>query len=124
MMGLPYETESMIFETISLLKKAKPSLANISMFFPYRGTPLGDICIKEGYVSAEKVKDSRSSLAESILSMPQVKAETLNGIRKMLNYYLKYPKLLYPAFNLYQKGNEFGRFMVNALNRANDMGGK
>ena len=124
MMGLPYETEAMIFETISLLKKAKPSLANISMFFPYRGTPLGDICIKEGYVSAEKVKDSRSSLAESILAMPQVKAETLNGIRKMLNYYLKYPKIFYPAFNLYHKGNKFGEFMVDILDRVNNRSGK
>ena len=115
MMGMPYEKKEMIFDTFRLLKRAKPSLANISMFFPYRGTPLGDICIKEGYVSSEKIKSIRSDMSKTTLIMPQISREELNGIRKLSYFYLHYPKFLYPLFRVCHKENVVGRFIFQLL---------
>ena len=117
MMGLPYETEKMIFKTFSLLKKARPSLANISMFFPYRGTPLGDLCIEKGFTKEETVKNARSDMSKTILTMPQIKQVTLNGIRRMAHYYINYPTFLYPLFKMCHRENKFTNLIIKILNK-------
>lgn len=119
MMGMPYETKEMIFDTFRLLRKAKPSLANISMFFPYRGTPLGDIAVKEGYVSKQEIKSARSDMSKTILKMPQISQKTLNGIRKMSYFYLHYPKIFYPLFQACYGENIFSRFLLRQLVKLN-----
>lgn len=44
MFGIPYETEDTIIETINLLRKIKPFRTIISLFTPFPGTELYDIC--------------------------------------------------------------------------------
>jgi anaerobic magnesium-protoporphyrin IX monomethyl ester cyclase len=117
MMGMPYETRDMIFDTFHLLKRARPSLANISMFFPYRGTPLGDLAIREGFVSVEKVKSMRSDMSQTTLDMPQIRGEDLNGIRKMSYFYLNYPEILYPLFRLCEGETGPERFLHKTMLR-------
>ncbi|OGZ35172.1 MAG: hypothetical protein A2V60_00510 [Candidatus Portnoybacteria bacterium RIFCSPHIGHO2_01_FULL_39_19] len=119
MMGMPYETKEMIFDTFRLLKKARPSLANISMFFPYRGTPLGDTAVKEGYASEEEIKPARSDMSKTILKMPQISQKELNGIRKMSYFYLHYSEILYPLFQVCYEENIFSRFLLRLLIKLN-----
>jgi radical SAM superfamily enzyme YgiQ (UPF0313 family) len=103
MMGLPYETEAMIMKTFRLLRKAKPTVSNISMFFPYRGTPLGDLSIEKGFADIKTFKNARCEMSNSSMNMPQIKRRTLNNIRKMAPYFLKYPSFLHPFLRLYCK---------------------
>jgi radical SAM superfamily enzyme YgiQ (UPF0313 family) len=103
MMGLPYETEAMIMKTFRLLRKAKPTVSNISMFFPYRGTPLGDLSIEKGFADIKTLKNARCEMSNSYMAMPQIKRRTLNNIRKMAPYFLKYPSFLHPFLRLYCK---------------------
>jgi len=53
MVGLPYETREDILATIELNKKLKPDIAQFTIFFPFKGTKLFDICTKEGYLARE-----------------------------------------------------------------------
>ena len=83
MVGLPKETRKMIFETIEVNKRVKPDFADFGCFFPFRGTPLGDLAVKEGIAFPEEIKKSRSDHGKSILHMPRLPAEEIDGIIKM-----------------------------------------
>lgn len=103
MIGLPKENRKMIFETIEVNRKVKPDFADFGCFFPFRGTPLGDLSVKEGFVSGEKIKQSRSDHGKSILHMPDLSEEEIDGIIKMHYFYLHYPKIFWPIFRLCEK---------------------
>jgi radical SAM superfamily enzyme YgiQ (UPF0313 family) len=51
MLGFPTETEDEIIDTLDFLKELKPNWANISIFTPYPGTKLFDLCVEKGMIS-------------------------------------------------------------------------
>ena len=55
--GVPGETEEMLWETIKLNRKVKQTDSGCNIFYPYKGTPLGDKCFKENLVDLEKFHD-------------------------------------------------------------------
>lgn len=50
MFGFPTETEEEIMDTLRFMKKIKPGWANISVFTPYPGTKLYNICLTKGII--------------------------------------------------------------------------
>ena len=50
MIGLPTETLSEMKETIYLIKKYKPDIANVKIYNPLPGAPLFDYCVEKGLV--------------------------------------------------------------------------
>jgi radical SAM superfamily enzyme YgiQ (UPF0313 family) len=69
MIGLPYETREDTFKSINLCKKVKPSVASISIFQPYPGGELTDLCIREGFISDNIVPGTFTG--DSMLNMPK-----------------------------------------------------
>ena len=116
MIGLPGETRKMISETVEVNRKVKPDFADFGCFFPFRSTPLGDYAVKEGFVSPEEIKKSRSDHGKSILHMPGLPPEEIDGIMKLHYFYLHYPKIFWPIFRLGEKngfwGNQVYKFLV------------
>lgn len=53
MMGLPFETREMIEETLRLLNIIKPDLVTVSLFFPFKGTPLYQTCLDHGMIDGD-----------------------------------------------------------------------
>lgn len=88
MVGLPYETEENIWETIKLNAIVKPYVVGVSAFYPFRGTQLGELCYSKGWVMEEKKEKVKSFLEGSILNYPQLS-------NKMINWYFKNFVLLY-----------------------------
>ncbi|UCG69089.1 MAG: B12-binding domain-containing radical SAM protein [Thermoplasmata archaeon] len=88
MVGIPYETEKNILETIRVNAKVKPFIVGVSAFYPFRGTQLGDLCYDEGWVLEEKKEKVKSFMEGSILNYPQLS-------NKMINWYFKNFILLY-----------------------------
>ncbi|MFN8061897.1 MAG: radical SAM protein [Vicinamibacterales bacterium] len=50
MVGIPGETKAHFGRTIALNKRVNPDLIQQTIFYPYRGTALGDMAYREGYV--------------------------------------------------------------------------
>lgn len=86
MFGFPYETEKLIFDTIKLNIEIKPDSFALSIFAPYMGTNLYDICLKEGYVQPG-IPEKISIREESILEMPQISKAR---IRDLYANFVKY----------------------------------
>jgi radical SAM superfamily enzyme YgiQ (UPF0313 family) len=84
MIGIPGESEKEIKDTIELNKKIKPFRMGVSIFRPYKGTELYNLCKKNGWISNRKVVSYFEE--ESILDLPTIS-------HKRLIYYYKIFKL-------------------------------
>lgn len=95
MFGFPYEAKEHIFDTIRLNIAAKPDSFSLSIFAPYVGTKLYQICRQEGYLK-EEIPLRISMIDESILDMPQISKETIQSLYfdfvKYFNGELKLPE--------------------------------
>jgi len=88
--GIPGETEEMIWDTIRLNRKLKPTSSGVNIFYPYKGTKLGDKCFEQGMVNQEKFKSSSSERRESVLNYPDKYKRRLERYQKYWDFYV-YP---------------------------------
>jgi len=90
MMGLPGETDEMIWDTIRLNRELKPAFSGVNIFYPYRGTKLGDKCFAEGLVDLERYRNFSNERRESVLNFPEAHR------RKLTDYHHRWESLVYP----------------------------
>ncbi len=90
--GLPFETRENIFQTIELNRKINPSSATLTFFHPYRGAPLRELCIAEGYIDKNDSKHEDGYRSESHISMPQISKAELKGLMQSFQLYMRLPK--------------------------------
>ena len=67
MVGIPGETKGLFQKTISLNARIKPDIVQQTIFYPYRGTGLGELAYREGYVVREGYP---TYLGRGTLSLP------------------------------------------------------
>lgn len=82
MLGLPYETVDTIFDTIKLNAKLNYKTTLTMVFFPFKGTPLYDLCKSKGMLNSYSIPDTPYN-AESILDLEGVS-------RKQINYFWRW----------------------------------
>jgi radical SAM superfamily enzyme YgiQ (UPF0313 family) len=89
--GAPGETEDMLLETIKLNRKIKPTGGSgVNIFYPYKGTVLGDHCFSNDLVDEELYNSFSNERRESVLRYPR-------GYKDRLRYYHKnWSILVYP----------------------------
>ncbi len=89
MIGVPGETKETIKETINLNAQVKPTFMQVTAFYPYLGTLLGQKCIDEGLIGSYRVD---SYMEESILSLPNLSAKDIKRAVKnfQFNVYKSY----------------------------------
>ena len=76
--GLPFETEDMMNDTYQSLKDASIDSILPSIYFPLPGTPLGELCYKEGWAERVNKRNARPIHGyeyESILKYPNMTKE-------------------------------------------------
>ena len=88
--GVPGETKEMLEETVALNKEIMPDSTGVNIFFPYKGTPLGDKCFTDGFVNLEKYNDFSNERRESVLNFDY---ETLERLKW---YKLHWNEAVYP----------------------------
>ena len=103
MIGLPFESRKMIFETIALGRAAKATHTNVNIFFPYFGTPLGDLALENKFCDEAAVRKAKFDASRTLLKMPQIDPKEVEAIRRMWSFYLKWPKFMYPIFKWLEK---------------------
>lgn len=107
MVGIPGETKEMAQETLDFNKKLDPDWLACSIFSPYPGTALYQLCQEKGYFKKSFEEYSSSYLDEksaSILNLPTISnKEVITCHRRFMDFatgkYLKekYP-FLYPIY--------------------------
>lgn len=89
MVGIPEENPQKFEKTIELNQKIKPDEMQITIFYPYPGTALGDICSERGYV---KKKFHYNYTTDTILDLPDFPPEEIvkSATLFKFNVYKKY----------------------------------
>jgi len=72
MVGLPGETAESIWKTIKLNYKLAPDSVQTSVYYPFKGTALGDECYRKGWVDLKRKERLSLYANDSILNLPTV----------------------------------------------------
>ena len=113
--GFPDETRELIFETIELNRKISGYDAiTVSIFTPYHGSELREVCIKKGYLD----KDSYTghTTESSMLNMPNLTPEQIDGLMRTFCMYVKFPKKLWSYIQIAESFTDEGNNMFHKLN--------
>ena len=89
-LGLPYETRELTFDTIELNRNFFPDSANAYTFSPFHGTPLRKLAEESGFIDKNTI--ARSLTRPTLLNMPQYTPEQIEGMRRSFILYVKLPK--------------------------------
>ena len=116
--GLPYETRELLFETIALARDMDTwdSIA-ANIFAPYRGTVLREKALEEGWLDPNK--QATSFIAESILEMPlpYLQPQEMLGIQRVFPLYATLPKSYWPKIKQAESFDETGNEIFEELNQ-------
>lgn len=85
MIGIPFETEEDILSTVELCKKLNPGAIVLSIFAPFHGTKLREVCIENGLIEDE-YNENISLNYSSTLKMPQISKERLEELYYSFNH--------------------------------------
>ncbi len=89
--GVPGETPETIRDAVNLNHQIRPDFMQVTSFYPYPGTTLGDLCFAKGYVD----KDYEDSYFEkSVLKLPTISRDQIEkAVRDFkFNVYWAYDK--------------------------------
>ncbi len=114
--GMPDETRELIFDTINLNRSLPDQVDATGAFIwaPYHGTPLRDLAVKKGYISKEEIA-SISNTTRSMLTMPTITKNEIQGLARTFSFYVKFPKERYSEIKIAEKFNDAGNEMFERL---------
>ncbi|MDB4157381.1 B12-binding domain-containing radical SAM protein [Candidatus Pelagibacter sp.] len=119
--GMPDETRDLIFDTINFVRKLPDSIdaTGAFIFAPYHGTPLRDLAIRKGYINDEEIC-SLSNTSESMLRMPTITKNEIQGLAKTFSLYTKFPKERWPEIKIAESDDAVGTKMMDKLGKEFD----
>lgn len=88
--GLPGETDQMLWDTIRLNRRIKPSDSGVNIFYPYKGTALGDRCFAEGKVDLNLFEGFSLERRGTVMAYPEA------WRRKLEWYHRHWDRLVHP----------------------------
>lgn len=88
--GVPGETESMVWETINLNRRIKPTTSGVNIFYPYKGTVLGNYCFDNNLVDIKQFEDFSNERRETVLKFSE------EHKKKLSYFYKNWDILVYP----------------------------
>jgi radical SAM superfamily enzyme YgiQ (UPF0313 family) len=99
--GFPEETRELIFDTIEFNRQLPREIeaSGAFIFTPYHGTSLRDVAIRNGYLEPDSIC-SLNVTKGSILDMPQITSQELQGIARVFSFYVKMPKECFPKIRV------------------------
>ena len=84
------------------------------IFAPYHGTALRQLAIEKGYLDDSHVA-STSNTAYSVLKMPTISSEEIQGLAQTFSYYVKFPEDRFDEIHIAERFNEEGDRAHEAL---------
>ena len=89
--GFPYETRELHFDTIRLNRTFKSWDRTVQAFTPFHGTPLKKLTDKLGFTKPTDIQRSFSTVGSQI-DMPQFRKKEINGLVRTFNLYCRFPE--------------------------------
>ncbi len=119
MMGLPFETRELVFESIKMYRKliseydVSPSSAQC--FFPFEGTELLKVCQENNFLG--KNIDSTYAISRPALDMPDLSSEDILGLKRTFYAYAVMDKSLYPIIKICETPTETSNKILEEISK-------
>jgi len=113
MIAFPTETREDVFETIFLIRELEVNTSIMSVFFPFKGTPLRKYCIENGYISGNE--RTRTFTDASILKNQPMSVDEITNLRRTYSLYTKLPEEYFPKIELCERDYEHHKTLYNEL---------
>ena len=91
MIGIPGETEKTIWDTININRDIHPEYMCTTIFMPFRGTQLGELCEKNKWIVKE-VHDTSSYYFETVLELPTISRYKLFSYKIVFDLLVRLPE--------------------------------
>ena len=75
MIGLPFETKEMVWDTIKTIAETKTTAFTLNVFYPYKGTKLYEVCKENDFLPLQE--DESKERRESTLNLPTLSKEEI-----------------------------------------------
>ncbi|MFA4933767.1 MAG: radical SAM protein [Candidatus Omnitrophota bacterium] len=89
MIGFPTETRQEVFQTIRLIRHVQPTIAIMSVFYPFPGVPLRKFCVDRGFIKGDEL--ARTFTDDTILVRQPMSPREIKNIRRCFRIYTKLP---------------------------------
>ena len=109
MIGLPFERRKDIFESIHLNKHLRTDGQSVSIFYPYKGTPIRKFCEERGFLDEEFEQRLFASTSVdfgtytrgvgSVLKLCDVNSAELVRLRNFFSWYVFAPYWMWPLID-------------------------
>ncbi len=117
--GFPFETRDLIFDTIMLNKKCweinQKLEISVFLFTPFGGSELRELCKREGLLDEATYLDTNTLENESVLNFPDNWKMELKGLLRTFNMYVKLPEDKFDQIRIAEKFNQKGEAAFNEL---------
>ena len=100
-------------DTIKLNRDAKTEASSVNLFYPYRGAPLRDLCIKEGFITGEE--EAIGFRTGTVLKMPQITPAQLLALQQTFQFYIRLPNFSLPVVRWLEKALEQKKPLADPL---------
>jgi len=90
MIGFPTETRQEVFQTIQLIREIQPTIAIMSVFYPFLGVALRQLCIDRGFINGDE--PARTFTGDTILRDQPMSPAEIKNIRRCFRLYTKLPE--------------------------------
>jgi radical SAM superfamily enzyme YgiQ (UPF0313 family) len=81
MVGLPYETRLSLLKTIWLNFQVAPYQIQTTIYYPFKGTDLGDLCYQKGWVNKKREKQIKVLSNDTILDHPNLSRQEIKAAK-------------------------------------------
>ena len=113
MIGLPFETREMVFETINLNRKVNAATSSVAPFKPYPKTRLEEIAKEFGFL-----RKTQNYLSwQTDLNSPYLSSGEVDGLVRTFSLYCKVPEEFFPLLEKSEKSKQFAQEVFPKLIR-------
>ena len=114
--GLPFETREMVFETIELTRQIQNYDAlTVNIFTPYRGTELRQLALKQGWLDQNAFPNGISGASMLKMPPPYLQRDEIEGLFRTFALYTFFPKNRWTEIKLAGSFTEEGNAMFDQL---------
>ncbi|MHB8858994.1 MAG: B12-binding domain-containing radical SAM protein [Thermoleophilia bacterium] len=102
MIGLPKEDRAKIQDTTEFINLIQPDIFQITIFYPFQGTPFYDYCLKEGLLNRDHERLTEIWKG-SVLNQPDLPSDYLIRLRELMLTFAKRDRRWWPLMRFMEK---------------------
>lgn len=114
MIGLPREDRVKIQDTMELINLIQPDIFQITIFYPFQGTPFYDYCLENGLLNKDHERLTEIWKG-SVLNQPGLPSDYLIRLRELMLVFAKRNRRWWPIMNFMEKQPLAFKLWHNAL---------